>query len=358
MLRPLYVRILRFHPAAFRERFGDEMLDIFDQAVGSRHAILLIGDAFVSLLRQWALRSDFHEATKPAVASGECAGALMFQPIADYKLRPSALLQATGIAVLALCTLLWAVGKGAKTPNVLIGVHHPHPHVLAVDRASVAETEPTTTVRFAPTPEDPWRAVAAVYFKLVRVLDILDADKDLIISPWEMLTAPAALRRLDTDHDGKLSPEECGLSLGAKSTVPPSEITRFRRTYMLGNPVLAALDKNHDGQISAEEIEQSASSLKRLDRNGDGSLTADEVLPDQDAIKVATIMVGLDQDGDGRISRIERRSTNEQPQDELLDAADRNHDGIVTRRELAAELKLRAERKHQLERAQAAAGIR
>jgi hypothetical protein len=122
----------------------------------------------------------------------------------------------------------------------LIGVHHPSPHLLAVDRASVAESELNTTVKFGSVPEDPWHAFAAVYFKEIRVLAALDADQDLIISHWEIITAPTALRRLDTNHDGKLSAEECGFFMGAYSRIPPDVVERARRQFMRLNPVLAA----------------------------------------------------------------------------------------------------------------------
>jgi len=59
MLRFVYRGLLWLHPAFFRERFGDEMLSIFDQATGRMAAGKLVGDALVSLVRQWALRPDY-----------------------------------------------------------------------------------------------------------------------------------------------------------------------------------------------------------------------------------------------------------------------------------------------------------
>ena len=53
MLRFLYREVVRLHPSAFRNRFGDEMLSIFDNATSTRGAITLLGDGLVSLGRQW-----------------------------------------------------------------------------------------------------------------------------------------------------------------------------------------------------------------------------------------------------------------------------------------------------------------
>ena len=118
---------------------------------------------------------------------------------------------------------------------------------------------------------------ANAYFRMIRVLDILDADHDWIISPWEITTAPAALRRLDNNHDGKLSPEECGFYLGAnpKINLDPPRVQLERLRFMRLNPVLAALDSDHDGEISADEIKNSSAALRTLDQNRDGSLTPD-----------------------------------------------------------------------------------
>ena len=56
MIRALYATLLRLHPPAFRRRFGDEILCIFDDASHGT-AWVLVADGLVSLLRQWVLRS-------------------------------------------------------------------------------------------------------------------------------------------------------------------------------------------------------------------------------------------------------------------------------------------------------------
>jgi hypothetical protein len=57
MVRSLYRGLVRLHPAAFRLQFAEEMLWIFNQAVGTWGAASLVADASISLSRQWLIRS-------------------------------------------------------------------------------------------------------------------------------------------------------------------------------------------------------------------------------------------------------------------------------------------------------------
>jgi hypothetical protein len=65
MIRLLHQWLLRLHPPAFRRRFSPEMLCIFDHATASKSSCsfcepsrgAVLFDAFVSLMRQWLLRS-------------------------------------------------------------------------------------------------------------------------------------------------------------------------------------------------------------------------------------------------------------------------------------------------------------
>jgi len=120
---------------------------------------------------------------------------------------------------------------------------------------------------------------------------------------------------------------------------------------MRANPVLAALDADGDGEISAAEIMKSPAALRKLDRNGDGSLTPDEVIPDKVANQAAMIVRVLDTDRDGKISLAEQATDEARPLRDLLEGADRNHDGVVTAEELATELRLREELRRQFENA-------
>jgi Ca2+-binding EF-hand superfamily protein len=359
MLRSLYVWLLRLHPFCFRQRFAGEMLEIFEQTAGRRAVGALFADVFVSLFRQWLLRSEFRQ---PMLASAvqDTPNTAIFRSLETYKPRPSALLNGAVLSAVVLCAVVVAMGqRGRGRPAFLIGVHHSSRHVFPLDRSSFTESKPSTIVTFGPEPEDPWRALASVYFKVILVLGVLDSDQDLIISPWEIVTAPSALQRLDRDHDGKLSAEECGFSLGADSetVLDPQLVRRARLEFMRANPVLAALDADHDGEISASEMMNSSMALKKLDTNGDGSLTPEELLPDKAANQAAMIFLRLDTNRDGRISSSERASKEAGPLRDLLESADRNHDDATTAKELTNELRFREERRRQYENALRAAGF-
>jgi Ca2+-binding EF-hand superfamily protein len=356
MPRSLYLWLIRMHPFGFRQRFAEEMLAIFDEVSGLRAVTALFADVFVSLFRQWVFRSEFRQPMMPEPVSDV---APIFRSLDTYRPRPMALLNGGFISVAAICAVVVAMDHGGSRRAFLIGVHHPSPHLLPVDRSFLAENELNTAVKLGPEPVDPWHAIASIYFKLVRVLGALDADQDLTISRWEIVTAPGALRRLDIDHDGKLNPEECGFSMGAGSEVVADSqfVRRARFEFMRANPVLAALDANHDGEISETEISNSAAALKKLDKNGDGILTPDEVIPDALPVRAAMIFFRLDTNQDGKISSVERASEEAEPLGDILESADRNRDGAITAEELTKELRVREERRRQFENALRGAGL-
>jgi hypothetical protein len=280
MLRWFYIQLIWLHPAPFRWRFGDEMLDDFDRSA-LRAKPRYFADAVASLARQWLLRPEFRPESMPVAADAplETLGAPLFQSIETYRPHPAALLEGGLLAILSisLAVLLIAKAGGVARP-ILIGVHFSRPSLLPVDRNSVTGSDLSTTVKLGPDPFEPWMKLARPYFTSMPVLSALDADHDLTLSPWEIGNAPAALRRLDINYHGKLKPEECGLHIDPDS-VPPALLAQLRHRFMSYHPVLAALDANHDGEISSWEIGHAAASLKKLDRNHDGYLTADELIP-------------------------------------------------------------------------------
>ncbi len=134
----------------------------------------------------------------------------------------------------------------------------------------------------------------------------LDADHDGIIAAGEIEKAPDALKSLDKNKDGKLTPNEflspppMGQPQGGKdgqrprSTLDRKETERpFPGQKPPGDgdkkpdgkhpkkpapPLIAALDADHDGVISAEEIASSAKALLTLDKNADGQLGPVEIM--------------------------------------------------------------------------------
>ncbi|MGI8989006.1 MAG: EF-hand domain-containing protein [Bryobacteraceae bacterium] len=357
MFRSFYIRLVRLHPLPFRQRFAEEMLGTFDEVANRGSARSLFVDVFVSLFRQWVLRSEFRRPMPVGAVAAGSANTPLFSSLESRGPRPAAILNGVLLSVAVLCAMVLAVGRGRTSPSYLIGSHRPGGDLLPIDRASLKGTEPDTLIKFGPDPDNPWRALAAVYFKRIRVLGAIDANRDFVISPWEIVTSPAALRKLDTNRDGKLSAEECGFSLRTGLPIEPDAefARRARLEFMRSNPVLAALDADHDGEISAKEMLNGSRALRKLDRNGDGFLTPDEVLPDRAATQASIVFSLLDTNHDGRISIKERASEDAERMRELLVSADRNRDGVTTLAELTGELRLREERARQLDKALKAA---
>lgn len=280
MLRWMYIRLLWWHPAAFRWRFGDEMLESFDTAADRRARLRLLADGAASLARQWLLRPEFHEPfdASPAPVDGPRLPA--FYTFEPYKPRPAALLQGGLIAMASILLAVFLINKGGNVMRpLLIGVFHSRQGLLPVSRDSVTANGVNSEVQFGPDTEDPLERAARSYFTVNPVLRALDTDRDLILTKWEIDAAPERLRKIDWNHDGKLSADECGFTLRPSPRIPPQVFEQMRARYMRLNPVLNALDADHDLEISPAEIENSAAALRSLDRNRDGSLTAEEVLP-------------------------------------------------------------------------------
>jgi hypothetical protein len=68
MRRFFYRALIALHPPRFRERFGDEMMCVFDEA-GPDRTVRLFADGALSLLRQWLLRSNLWKMAAGAVIS-------------------------------------------------------------------------------------------------------------------------------------------------------------------------------------------------------------------------------------------------------------------------------------------------
>lgn len=352
MGRLLYAFLLRLHPRHFRERFGEEMMSIFDDEMrnGSRAGGLLL-DGAISLFRQWALRPNLPERALSSIGPGQQPDIPVFHTFDSRPPRRSALVNGAILSFLCFGLVSLAMRNGGgHFPRLLIGAKYPRPHVLPVDRSSIAEAEPDTQIKVKAPAIDPLYPLADVYFKIVRVLDVLDADRDRIISAWEIMTAASPLRRLDRDGDGKLSAEECGLSFWDDPKLNPDS-QPARLEFMRANPVLAALDADGNGEISAGEIENGSVALRSLDKNHDGSLTPAEVLPGVIDRRASMILSRLDTDRDRKLSRQERTTADAEPLRDLLDRADRNGDGVITAAELTNELQLRDELKRQIDEA-------
>jgi EF hand len=319
-MRWFYILLLRLHPPEFEQRFGDEMLGIFDQS-GEKFALL--ADGVLSLLRQRTLRRPSFAFSPTTAADGV---PLFYSAEAEIP-RMSALMPGALVALLAFGLFAAAVNYRWRQTHLLVGSHHPSPsHVLAARTDARPVADLPAEVKVQPYPFHP---PVSPYFRFLLVLGALDADQDNVLSAEEIENAPAALWKLDKNHDGMLTAEECGLK--SDRDLDPLKLGSVRLTFMRVHPVLAALDTNHDGVISESEIRNASAALRSLDVNRDGKLVERELLPDQSIAMAAGIMETLDKNGDGRITKDERRGTFAA---EILDRADRDGKGYVTEEDL------------------------
>lgn len=105
------------------------------------------------------------------------------------------------------------------------------------------------------------------------IIRALDANHDGIIDSNEIANASEALKTLDKNGDGQLTPNEY---LGPFA---PTNAPVAGRHHPPLPAIIVALDANHDGIIDATEIANASAALKTLDKNGDGELTPDELRP-------------------------------------------------------------------------------
>jgi hypothetical protein len=91
MLRRIYRCVLRLHPPAFRSRFGDEILSIFDEAKGGLSGFRLLMDSILSLVRQWTLRPEFwRESVSSPAPQAALDGIPSFCILSPFRPRPTA----------------------------------------------------------------------------------------------------------------------------------------------------------------------------------------------------------------------------------------------------------------------------
>jgi hypothetical protein len=108
MLRPLFRCVLLLHPPYFRKRFADEMLSIFDHAVGARAEFLLLIDGLVSLARQWGLRPEFWESVSP-MQQLDPDGVPSFYTFAPFHPQTQAVVHGLLLSVAFFCLICFGI---------------------------------------------------------------------------------------------------------------------------------------------------------------------------------------------------------------------------------------------------------
>lgn len=135
------------------------------------------------------------------------------------------------------------------------------------------------------------RPGGAEFMRMFPIIAALDADSDGIISEKEISNATAALKKLDTNKDGKLVAEEIMPRPpqfgGPRGPRGPESQNGGQRLGGSGSPDnntdtlvdrIMRNDKNGDGKLSRDEVSGRLSSIfNRADKNKDGVATKDEL---------------------------------------------------------------------------------
>jgi hypothetical protein len=110
MLRHLYRCALHLHPRGFRQKFGEEMLSIFDRAEGTLATFRLLLDAAASLGRQWLLRQEFwSEISHAGAAQPISDGVPSFSTLDGFRPRPSAVIDGVVLSITLFCLTCFAI---------------------------------------------------------------------------------------------------------------------------------------------------------------------------------------------------------------------------------------------------------
>lgn len=141
---------------------------------------------------------------------------------------------------------------------------------------------------------------------LPPIFAALDANQDGVIDAAELANAAVALKKLDRNRDGRLTPDEYrpprpdgaepppprpGTQAPARKDGPAASGNLGRPQAGPGDaakrpprpPIDLTLDENGDEIIDAGEIAKAPQLLKKLDANRDGKLSLEECLPKRPA---------------------------------------------------------------------------
>jgi Ca2+-binding EF-hand superfamily protein len=166
----------------------------------------------------------------------------------------------------------------------------------------------------------------------------LDADKDGVISAAEIANAPAALKTLDRNGDGKITEDEVRPQMDGRGGRgdEPGETAAPSADEMV--KMLMAFDKNGDGQLTRDEVpERMAGLFDRADADKNGILTVEEIRKAAQATAAPARGRGERPEGfRGGRGGPEGGPPSFMRLDPILAALDTNGDGEISAEELAA----------------------
>jgi len=264
VIRFFYLCLLRLHPRNFRQQFAEEMLWIFCQTKRPREIALLFSDAFLSLLRQWILRSKYRRRRPNQTASRETvAGVPAFYVIESSSLSIGVLFNGALLSLAAFGVAAFAIAHGGgsgtiRLPRVVI-------HPADITPAEAMESphgvaRPDATLERVPVSRQP----------------VAHIDPEAPSAVWDRLLSGA----LQDSHTGALKLSRKKSSSDARNG--SDLITQAKGSTAQAAALFSLLDKNQDSKISRDEIPASRDNplrelLDRADLDEDGLVTAEEL---------------------------------------------------------------------------------
>ncbi len=191
------------------------------------------------------------------------------------------------------------------------------------------------------------------FFRMSPILNAVDVNQDGALSAAEIANAPAQLRKLDKNGDGKLTQDEAGMQMGrgggggrgrgeeegsGVGDEPPAQAPSADDLTSM----LMAFDANHDGKLEKSEVpERMQGIFERGDTNHDGVLTKDEITKLAEANRQQQNQFGGEGGpggegrGRGRGGPGGRGPGGPGGFDLAFNALDTNHDGEISAEEIA-----------------------
>lgn len=156
----------------------------------------------------------------------------------------------------------------------------------------------------------------------------LDTDKDGFISADEL---KAAAEKMHAEWAQKHADSQ-GASQGTQQNTTQQSATGGNRTDRFAQGMLKRVDTDHDGKISKAEFDtESANVFKRMDKNSDGKLAGDEMHGHRRGqFGPHFFFASMDQNHDGQVTQAEFTAAGEA----MFKKLDKNGDGVISKDEM------------------------
>lgn len=293
MLRPLYRCLLRLHPRTFRQRYGEEMLWIFDESTGAAERASLLVDGLVSLVRQCLARPanrEKGEMISPAARSAD--GVPLFQAVEVTAPRSTALLNGMllSIGVFSALTMVISQGKPSgvvRLPRIVVVPDNIPPEEIPAP-PSITHPNLGRIGELVLSDGSPGTAAAAEAITGERVLALQRTQAVVTARRLRQGSRPVRPARKRLARQQPARSTSMSASTRTRRLFPRPGPTTFEtvspsnvETAHPADALLALVDRDGDGVISTDEWEETSDRisefLRRADRDQDQLVTLSEL---------------------------------------------------------------------------------